>query len=73
MFYVLLYFIIFRINISYHKEKRLCGKKDWGIRIDESDIKFERTVELQIANKQTFIETVIKQWEMIVLTWQCRI
>ena len=51
----------------------MCGKKDWGTRIGESDIQFERIAELKIANEQVFIETVIKQWEMIVLTWKCGI
>ena len=28
----------------------MCGEKDWGIRIGESDIQFERTAELKIEN-----------------------
>ena len=40
----------------------MCGKKDLGIRIGESDIKCERITELKIANEQVFIEIVIKQW-----------
>ena len=51
----------------------MCGKKDWGIRTCESDIKLERITELKIANEQVFIEIVIKQWEMIVWTWKCGI
>ena len=50
-----------------------CGKKNWGIRIGESDIKFERTAELKIANEQVFIKIVIKQWKIIVLNWKCGI
>ena len=38
------------------------GKKDWGIRTGESDIKFKRIMEQKIANEKVFIETVIKQW-----------
>ena len=37
------------------------GKKDSGIRIGESDIRFEITAELKIANQQVFIEIIIKQ------------
>ena len=51
----------------------MCGKKDWGIWIGESQIKFERIAELKIAYDQVFIEIVIEQWEMIVLTWKCGI
>ena len=29
--------------------------------------------ELKIANEQIFIETVIKQWEIMVWTWKCGI
>ena len=36
------------------------GKNDGGIRIGESDIKFERIAELKIVNEQVFIEIVIK-------------
>ena len=46
----------------------MCGKKDWGIIIGESN--FLRTAELKIANEQVFIEIAIKQWEMILLTWK---
>ena len=49
------------------------GKKDWGIRTGKSDMKFKRITELKIANEPVFIETVIKQWEMMVLTWKCGI
>ena len=69
-YYILLFFVLTSVTT---RKKDCAGKKDWGIRIGESVIKFERTVELKIANEQTFIEIVIKQWEMIVLTWQCRI
>ena len=48
-----------------------CGKKDWGIRTGESDIKFKRITELKIANDQVFIEIVIKQREIMVWTWKC--
>ena len=51
----------------------VCGKKDWGIRTGESDIKFKRIRKLKIANEQVFIEIVIKQWEMMVWTWKCGI
>ena len=51
----------------------MCGKEDWGIRIGESDIKSGKIVELKISNEQVFIEIVIKQWKMIVLTWECGI
>ena len=51
----------------------MCGKKDQGIRIGESDIKIQRTAELKIAAEQVFIKIIIKQWEMIVLTWKCGI
>ena len=51
----------------------VCGKKDWGIWIGESQIKFERIAELKIANEQVFIEIVIELWEMLVLTWKCGI
>ena len=46
----------------------VCGKKDWGIRTAESEIKFKRITDLTIANGQVFIEIVIKQWEMMVWT-----
>ena len=36
------------------------GKNDGGIRIGESDIKFERIAELKIVNEQVFVEIVIK-------------
>ena len=38
-----------------------------GIRIDKSDIQFEKITELKIANEQPFIEIVIKQCKMMVL------
>ena len=41
------------------------GKKDGGIRPDESDIKLKRIAELTVANEQFSIEIVIKQWEMM--------
>ena len=40
----------------------VCGKKDWGIRIGKSDIKFERSAKLKIAYRQVFIKIVIKEW-----------
>ena len=51
----------------------MCGKEDWVIRIDESDIKFEGTAELKIGNEQLFIETVIILWEIIAFHWKCEI
>ena len=42
----------------------MCGKRDWGIRTGESDIKFKRITELKIVNEQVFIEIVIKHWEI---------
>ena len=48
----------------------MCGKKDWGIRTGESDIKIKRITILKIAKEQVFIETVIKQWEMMVWSWK---
>ena len=39
----------------------VCGKKDWGIRTGESDIKFERITELKIANEQVLID--IADWK----------
>ena len=38
----------------------MCGKKDQGIRVGESDMKFERIAELKIVNEKVFIEMVIK-------------
>ena len=51
----------------------VCGKRDWGIRSDESDIKFKWIAKLKIANEQGFIEIVIKQQEMMVWIWKCGI
>ena len=51
----------------------LCGEKDWGSRSGESDIKFKRITELKIAIERDFIDIVLKQWEMMVWTWKCRI
>ena len=51
----------------------MCGEKDKEIKIGESDIKFQKTAELKIATEQVFIKIIIKQWEMIVLTWNCGI
>ena len=51
----------------------VCGKKDWGVRIGKSGIKFKIIMELKIVNEQVFIDIPIKQWEVMVWTWKCGI
>ena len=59
------------ISITWTKQRKkdVCGKKDWGSRTSEPDIKFKRMREFKTVNEQVFIEIGFKQWEMMVWIW----